>query len=166
MGGGRRSCGSSRRFSRVRLAGTRPRARRGLGLTWRQLTPRHSSGTWATKIRGTITRDGDGWVAYLRVEDPPGLSRITTVGRYATVEAAQVATDEVWASPVTGEGSGAISTCPAQTGDEPYESRGKGIAGAATDGPQRPHRTATMTAPAASRDAWPAPRDATPTLGV
>jgi hypothetical protein len=57
-------------FSRVRLAGTRPRARRSLGLTWRQLTPRHSAGTWATKIRGTITRDGDGWVAYLRVEEP------------------------------------------------------------------------------------------------
>jgi len=36
-------------------------------------------------------------VAY---EDPPGLglSPITTVGRYDTVEAAQVATDEVWAA--------------------------------------------------------------------
>jgi hypothetical protein len=28
----------------------------------------------------------------------PGLSPITTVGRYDTVEAAQVTTDEVWAS--------------------------------------------------------------------
>ena len=166
MGGGRRSCGSSRRFSRVRLAGTRPRARRGLGLTWRHLTPRHSSGTWATKIRGTITRDGDGWVAYLRVEDPPGLSRITTVGRFDTVEAAQVATDEVWASPVTGEGSGAISTCPAQTGDEPYESRAKGTVGGATGGPQRPFRTATMAAPAAFARRVAGARDTTPTLGV
>jgi hypothetical protein len=45
-----------------------------------------------------VTRDGDGWVAYLRLEDPPGLSPITTVGWYATVEASQVATDEMWAS--------------------------------------------------------------------
>jgi hypothetical protein len=29
-------------------------------------------------------------------EDPLGISPITTVGRYATVEEAQVATDEVW----------------------------------------------------------------------
>jgi hypothetical protein len=27
----------------------------GPGLTWRQLTPRHWSGTWGTKIRGTVT---------------------------------------------------------------------------------------------------------------
>jgi hypothetical protein len=38
------------------------------------------------------------WVAYLRLEDPPGLSPITTIGRFATVEAAQLATDEVWVS--------------------------------------------------------------------
>jgi hypothetical protein len=38
------------------------------------------------------------WLAYMRVDDPPGLSPITTVGRYATIEAAQVATDEVWAA--------------------------------------------------------------------
>jgi hypothetical protein len=37
-------------------------------------------------------------VAYLRLDDPPGLSPITTVGRFPTVEAAQVATDEVWAA--------------------------------------------------------------------
>ena len=81
---------------RVRLAGTRPRNPTRGGLTWRQLTPRHWSGTWETKIHGTITRDGDGWVACVRLEDPPGLSPITTVGRFATVEAAQLATDEVW----------------------------------------------------------------------
>jgi hypothetical protein len=39
---------------------------------------------------------GDGWVACVRLDDPPGLSPITTVGRFATVEAAQLATDEVW----------------------------------------------------------------------
>jgi hypothetical protein len=38
------------------------------------------------------------WVAYVRLEDPAGLSPITTVGRYDSVEAAQVATDEGWAS--------------------------------------------------------------------
>jgi hypothetical protein len=42
--------------------------------------------------------DADGSVAYLRLEDPPGLSPITTVGRYNTLEAAQVATDDVWAA--------------------------------------------------------------------
>jgi hypothetical protein len=71
---------------------------RAPGLTWRQLDPRHWSGTWNTKIHGTITADGDRWLAYVRLEDPPGLSPITTVGRFATVEEAQVATDEVWAS--------------------------------------------------------------------
>ena len=70
----------------------------GPGLTWRQLSPRDWSGTWESKIRGTVTRDGDGWLAYVRLEDPPGLSPITTVGRYTTVEAAQVATDEAWAA--------------------------------------------------------------------
>jgi hypothetical protein len=70
----------------------------GPGPTWRQLTPRHWSGTWKTKIRGTVTRDTDGWVAYLRLEDPPGLSPITTVGRFATMDEVQVAADDVWAS--------------------------------------------------------------------
>jgi hypothetical protein len=70
----------------------------GPGLTWRQLSSRDWSGTWESKIRGTVTRDGDGWLAYVRLEDPPGLSLITTIGRYATVEEAKVATDEVWAA--------------------------------------------------------------------
>jgi hypothetical protein len=61
-------------------------------------SPPHWSGTWNTKIHGTVTCDGDRWVAYLRLEDPPGLSPITTIGRFDTVEAAQVATDEVWAA--------------------------------------------------------------------
>jgi hypothetical protein len=47
---------------------------------------------------GTITAERDGWVAYVRLEDPPGISPITTVGRFDTGEAAQVATDEVWAA--------------------------------------------------------------------
>jgi hypothetical protein len=61
-------------------------------------THRHWSGTWKPKIRGTVTRDGDGWLAYLRLEDPPGLSPITTVGRFDTVEAAQLAADDLWAA--------------------------------------------------------------------
>jgi hypothetical protein len=68
------------------------------GLTWRQLTPRHWSGSWNGKLHGTITAEVAGWLAYARLEDPPGPSPITTVGRYVTVEEAQVATDEVWAS--------------------------------------------------------------------
>jgi hypothetical protein len=44
----------------------------GPGLTWRQLTPRHWSGTWDSKIRGTVTREGDGWIASVRLEDPSG----------------------------------------------------------------------------------------------
>jgi hypothetical protein len=66
----------------------------GPGLTWRQLTPGHWSGTWDSKIRGIVTRDGDNWAAYLRLQDPPSLSPITTVGRFDTVEEAQVATGE------------------------------------------------------------------------
>jgi len=31
----------------------------------------------------------------VRLQDPPGLSPITTVGRYATVKEALIATDEV-----------------------------------------------------------------------
>jgi hypothetical protein len=73
-----------------------PEPEDGRGLTWRQLTPRHWSGTWETKIRGNVTLDSECWVAYVRLEDPPGLSPITTVGRFATGEAARVATDELW----------------------------------------------------------------------
>jgi hypothetical protein len=74
-----------------------PEPDEGPGLTWRQLTPRQWSGSWNGKLQGTITAERDGWLAYVRLEDPPGLSPITTVGRFATVEAAQLATDEVWA---------------------------------------------------------------------
>jgi hypothetical protein len=48
---------------------------------------------------GTVMLETSGlWVAYLRLEDPPGLSPITTIGRFDTVEAAQLATDEMWAA--------------------------------------------------------------------
>jgi hypothetical protein len=58
-----------------------PEPDEGPGLTWRQLTPRQWSGSWNGKLHGTITAEGDGWLAYVRLEDPPGLSPITTVGR-------------------------------------------------------------------------------------
>jgi hypothetical protein len=75
-----------------------PEPDEGPGLTWRQLDARNWSGSWNSKLHGTITAEGDGWLAYVRLKDPPGLSPITTVGRYDTVDEAQVATDEVWAA--------------------------------------------------------------------
>jgi hypothetical protein len=71
----------------------------GPGLVWRETGANYWSGSSGTQPRGTVMLETSGlWVAYVRLEDPPGLSLITTVGRYDTVEAAQVATDEVWAS--------------------------------------------------------------------
>jgi hypothetical protein len=70
----------------------------GPGLPWRQLTAHHWSWSWNGKLHGTITLDSEGWLAHVRPEDPPRLSPITTIGRFATVEEAQVATDEGWAS--------------------------------------------------------------------
>jgi hypothetical protein len=72
----------------------------GPGLVWRETGPDYWSGSWRSQPRGTVMLEAatGRWVAYLRLEDPPGLSPITTVGHYDTVEAAQVATDEVWAA--------------------------------------------------------------------
>jgi hypothetical protein len=58
----------------------------------------HWSGSSEREAPRTITAEADGWLAYVRLEDPPGLSPTTTVSRFDTVEAAQLATDEVWAS--------------------------------------------------------------------
>jgi hypothetical protein len=112
-----------------------PEPDEGPGLTWRQLDPHHWSGMWETKIRATVTLDSDGWVAYLRLEDPPGLSPITTVGRFATVGEAQVAMDDLWC-PGDAKASGSYSR-PAT---------GRGI----------PHAPASRpAAPPASRPAAP-----------
>jgi hypothetical protein len=73
-----------------------PEPDEGPGLTWRQFAPNSWSGTWTSRIHGTVTRDADGWLAYLRLEDPPGLSPITTVGRFETVEQAMIAADQAW----------------------------------------------------------------------
>jgi hypothetical protein len=54
------------------------------------------SATTCTASR-TVTRDGDGWVAYLRLEDPRPRTH-HPVGRSATVHDAQLATDKVWAA--------------------------------------------------------------------
>jgi hypothetical protein len=73
--------------------------REGPGLVWRETGPDYGSGSWCSQPRGTVILETSGrWVAYVRLEDPPGLSPITTVGRFDTVEAAQVATDEAWAA--------------------------------------------------------------------
>jgi hypothetical protein len=67
---------------------------------WRETGPDYWSGSCGSQPGGTVTLGSETgrWVAYLRLEDPPGLSPITTVGRFDTVEEAQVATDEVWAA--------------------------------------------------------------------
>ena len=77
-----------------------PEPDEGPGLTWRA-----DSAPTTGPARGAASpaapsppRRRRRWLAYVRLEDPPGLSPITTVGRFDTVEAAQVATDEVWAS--------------------------------------------------------------------
>ena len=75
-----------------------PEPDEGPGLTWRQLDAHHWSGTLNTQLRGSVHVEGDGWLAYLRLGNPPGVSPITTVGRFATADEAMVATDDVWAS--------------------------------------------------------------------
>jgi hypothetical protein len=61
----------------------------------RDRVPRRRCLSGLNRRHAQIDRPG---VGYLRLEDPPGLSPITTVGQFDTVEAAQVATDEVWAA--------------------------------------------------------------------
>jgi hypothetical protein len=71
----------------------------GPGLVWRETSANYWSGSSGSQPRGTVMLEASGrWVAYVRLEDPPGLSPITTVGRFDTAEAAQVATDELWAA--------------------------------------------------------------------
>jgi hypothetical protein len=67
----------------------------GPELVWRESGTDSWSGSSRGLLRGTVMLESSGrWVAYVRLEDPPGLSPITTVGRFETVEQAQVATDE------------------------------------------------------------------------
>jgi hypothetical protein len=77
-----------------------PEPDEGPGLTWRKTGTNYWSGSLGGQPHGTVMLESatGRWVAYVRLEDRAGLSPITTVGRFDTVEAAQVATDEVWAS--------------------------------------------------------------------
>jgi hypothetical protein len=71
----------------------------GPGLVWRETGRNHWSGSWGSQPRGTVMRESSGlWLAYVQLDEPPGLSPITTVGRFATAEEALLATDEIWAS--------------------------------------------------------------------
>jgi hypothetical protein len=75
-----------------------PEPDEGPGLTWRELTPRDWSGTCRRRSAAPSPGTATVGVAYVRLKDPPGLSPITTVGRFDTVEDAQIATGEVWAA--------------------------------------------------------------------
>jgi hypothetical protein len=51
------------------------------GLVWRETGANYWSGSSGSQPRGTVMQETSGlWVAYVRLEDPPGLSPITTVG--------------------------------------------------------------------------------------
>jgi hypothetical protein len=71
----------------------------GPGLVWRETARNHWSGSWGSQPRGAVMLESSGlWLAYVRLDEPLGLSPITTVGRFATAEEAQLATDEIWTS--------------------------------------------------------------------
>ncbi len=71
----------------------------GPGLVWRETARNQWSGSWGSQPRGTVMLESSGlWLAYVRLDEPPGLSPITTVGRFATAEEALLATDEIWTS--------------------------------------------------------------------
>jgi hypothetical protein len=73
-----------------------PEPDEGPGLTWRQLPPlvRHLGHEDPRHRHPRRRRLG----RLPPPRGPPGLSSITTVGRFGTVEAALLATDEVWAA--------------------------------------------------------------------
>ena len=77
-----------------------PEPERGRVSSGERPDPDYWSGSWRSQPWATVMLESatGRWVAYLRFEDPPGLSPITTVGRFDTVEPAHVATAEVWAS--------------------------------------------------------------------
>jgi hypothetical protein len=54
----------------------------GPGLTWRETGADYWSGSAGSQPRGTVMLESSTgrWVAYVRLEDPPGLSPITAVG--------------------------------------------------------------------------------------
>jgi hypothetical protein len=73
----------------------------GPGLVWRETGAGYYwSGSWAGLPRGTVMLESrtQRWIAYVRLDEPPGLSPISDVGRYPTADEAMVAVDEAWAS--------------------------------------------------------------------
>jgi hypothetical protein len=54
----------------------------------------HLSQGWPALNLAAIQTSSPIWLAYVRLEDPRGLSPITTLGRFDTVDEAQIATDE------------------------------------------------------------------------
>jgi hypothetical protein len=87
----------------------------------RRENPSHGwSGTWNTKIHGTVIRDGDGWVAYLDLEDPPGVCLLPRRDRHH----AQPQSDPEAEGGADGrchcEATGAVRSCVAtRTGGDP-----------------------------------------------
>jgi hypothetical protein len=71
----------------------------GPGLVWRETARNLWSGSWGSQPRGTVMLESSGlWLAYVKLDEPPGLSPVTTVGRFATAEEALLATDAIWTS--------------------------------------------------------------------
>jgi hypothetical protein len=138
-----------------------PEPDEGPGLTWRQLTPRNWLGIWDSKIRGHRQPRRRRLSRMPLLGGSARLAPITTVGRFVDRRRGDGRHRRDVGIPVTGGGSSAISTCPAQTGDEPYEAGGTGQLGARRADPsvlserQRQRVTVSrLASPAASRDAW------------
>jgi hypothetical protein len=75
-----------------------PEPDEGPGLTWRQLDAHHWSGSWNGKLHGTSPPTATVGSPTRGSRTRPALSPITSVGRFDTVDEAQVAADDVWAS--------------------------------------------------------------------
>jgi hypothetical protein len=82
-----------RRASRL-WAGHEPH---GPGLVGPETSADYWSCSWVSQPRGTVMLESapGRWVAYLRLANPPGVSPVSTVGRFDTVEEAHIAPDDV-----------------------------------------------------------------------
>jgi hypothetical protein len=63
-----------------------------------EVTDNDDGGFGAVALRLDVPDVARRGLRFIRLGDPPGLSPITTVGSFVTVEEALVAADEVWAS--------------------------------------------------------------------
>jgi hypothetical protein len=92
--------------------GTRPRTRRGPRPHLAATHPRDWSGSWNGKLHGTITTDGDRWLAYVRLEDPPG--RQTRGGGEVTTPIGRPVSAEVpFPGPTSTRAGGTATSTPA-----------------------------------------------------